>query len=547
MPATSICFDSPALLESEMLSLPQGDLIAPEWPSKRTEYSSWIALAIGLLILLVPFSATFQLRGGPMDEGTLLVYPEMVQRGAIPYRDFETFYGPANPYVLAAAYTFFDTNITVERTVGLLYRAMILIALFGLAKRWGTPIATGCMLLSGFLLLPLGVVAFAWLGALACALSFIWAMAAPGGHGRCLVGGLLAGMALVFRADMAPAVALAACVLLQPLSLSQRLRFAYGAAIGLIPFAALFLLAGPEQMFNNIFLYPVIRSGPGRRIPLFSAEPFLVRIFFAQVLAAAANIIVGVLVVRARPREQRNRALLALALLGAGVMPQAWQRLDLYHLLSVAFLVIGILPLTLFSLTLPSTGHRPHTWFAIGATLIVAVLVGAIAPLLPRLTVATFREGLQTTPARSVFVQHGLRSFPVGPPERVVNIGRMLDELERLSKPGERLFVGPADLRRTNYTDTYIYHMMPKLIPATYFLEMNPLSANRAGSRLAADVRRADWLVLNREWDLAKEPNRSSEYGSSAPNAVVQKEFDLCGEFGGYLLFRRRSQGAPAS
>jgi hypothetical protein len=228
-------------------------------------------------------------------------------------------------------------------------------------------------------------------------------------------------------------------------------------------------------------------------------------------------------------------------------MPQAWQRLDLHHLLSVAFLVIGILPLTLFSLTLPSTGHRPRTLFAIGVTLTVAVLVGAIAPLLPRLTLATFREALQTTPARSMFVQHGLRSFPVGPPERVVNICRMLDELERLSKPGERLFVGPADLRRTNYTDTYIYHMMPKLIPATYFLEMNPLSANRPGSRLAADVRRADWLVLNREWDLAKEPNRSSEYASSAPNAVVQKEFDLCGEFGGYLLFRRKIQGAPAS
>lgn len=530
-----------------MLRLPQGDLIAPERPSKRTGRSSWTAMAIGLLVLLVPFSATFQHGGGLMDEGTLLVYPEMIQRGAIPYRDFETFYGPANPYVLAAAYTVFDTNIGIERSVGLFYRAMILIAVFGLTRRWGTPIATGCMMVSGLLLLPLGVIAYAWLGALACALSFIWAMAATGGNARCLVGGLLAGLALAFRVDVGPAVALAAWVLVQPLSPPQRLRFAYGVAIGLIPFAALFFLIGPEQMFNNIFLYPVIRSGPGRRLPLFSAEPFLVRLFFVQVLAAAVNIVAAILAVRARPGERWNRALLALALLGAGVMSQAWQRLDLSHLLFVAFLVIGILPLTLFSLVSPRSGNRPHIWFALGATLLVAALVGAIAPPLPQLAVEAFREGLQTTPAGSMFVQQGRRSFPVGSPARVVSIGRMLDELERLSKPGERLFVGPADLRRTNYNDTYIYHMMPKLIPATYFLEMNPLSANRPGSRLTADVRSADWLVLNRAWDFWHEPNSSTEYASSAPNVVVQKEFDLCGEFGGYLLFRRKSQDAPPS
>jgi hypothetical protein len=530
-----------------MLSSSQADLITPE--NRRTGIGrfSWLALAIGLLILLLPFSATFQHGGGLMDEGMLLVYPEMIQRGAIPYRDFETFYGPANPYLLAAVYSVFGTTIEVERTVGLLYRGLILIALFGLTRRWGTPIATGCLLLSGFLLLPLGVIAYAWLGALACALSFIWAMAGPRSSRECFIGGLLAGLALAFRVDVAPAVALAAGVLLWPLSPAQRLRFAYGAALGLIPFAILFLLVGPEQMFNNIFLYPVIRSGPGRRLPLFSAEPFLVRLFFLQVLAAAANIIGAILAVRARPEEWRNRVLLALALFGAGVMSQAWQRLDLPHLLFVAFLVIGILPLTLFSLASLWSGDRRQVWLAPGAALLVAAMVCAIASPLPECAVAAFREALQTTPTGSVFVQQGQRSFPVGSAARVVSIGRMLDELERRSKPGERLFVGPADLRRTNYNDTYIYHLMPKLTPATYFLEMNPLSANRPGSRLAADVRSADWLVLNRAWDFWREPNSSTEYASGAPNAVVQEQFDLVGEFGSYLLFRRKSQDVRTS
>lgn len=497
------------------------------------------AIIVALLILMVPFSATFQYGGEPMDEGTLLVYPEMIQHGAVPYRDFESFYGPANPYLLAATYSILGTNIDVERTVGLLYRGLILIALFGLTRHWGTPIATGCLLVAGFLLLPLGVVAYAWFGAMACAISFIWALATPGSNWRCWAGGLLAGLALAFRPDVGPAVILAALVLLQPLPWSQRLRFAAGATLWLMPFVLLFLLSGAEQLFNNLFLYPVIRCGPGRRMPLFSAQPYQLRIFFALVLAAAVNITVWFLAVRAHPKEQRVRVLLALSLLGAGVIPQAWQRLDTWHLLFVAFLVVGILPLTVFSLTRRQSGDRFPTLIPLGATLVVAALMGAIAPLLPGIAVADFRAGLQTTPARSVSLHQAGRSFPVDSPETAVSIGRLLDRLDRLSKPGERLFVGPADLRRTNYCDTFIYHLAPKLRPATYFLEMNPLSANRPGSRLASDIASADWLVLNRAWDVANEPNRSVEYGSTEPGDIVRERFLPAGRFGSYLLFRR--------
>ena len=497
-------------------------------------------MVIGLLVLLVPYSIRFQHNGGAMDEGSLLVYPEMVQRGAVPYRDFETFYGPANPYLLAGIYTIFGTNIQVERTVGLVYRIAILVALFGLTRRGGTSIAAGCMLLTGFLLLPLGVVAFAWIGAMACGLFFVWAMAAPEKNWRCLVAGLLAGLALSFRADLGPAILLATWALLYPLTSSQRLRFALGAVIGLAPYPALLLLSGFEQMFNNLFLYPVILSGPARRLPLFSAEPFVVRMFFALILTAAANIVVWFLAVRADPKEARNRALLALALLGAGVIPQAWQRADFYHVSFVAFLVFGILPLTVFSAVSKRIGHRAQIWCASGATLLVAACMGMMAPILPEFAVLCFSQALQTKPQGSEFVHHGQRSFPVFSPERVVAVGRMLDEIERQSKPGERLFVGPGDLRRTNYCDTFIYHLLPKLRPATYFLEMNPLSANRPGSRLASDIRSADWLVLNHEWDFGEEPNRSKEYGSAEPTDVVKEQFQFAGRYGAFGLFRRK-------
>jgi hypothetical protein len=319
----------------------------------------------------------------------------------------------------------------------------------------------------------------------------------------------------------------------------QRLKFVLGAALGLSPYAALLLLSGPQQMFNNLFLYPVILCGPARRLPLFGAEPFLVQIFFGMVLAAMANIVGGSLTVRARPEERRSRALLALALLGAGALPQAWQRLDIYHLLFVAFLVMGILPLTLFSIVSRQIGKRSPIWFALGATLIAATFVSVVAPMVPRIALIWFREGLRTTPSSNEFVYRGRRSFP-GPPGKVESVRLMLDTLDRLSEPGERLFVGPGDLRRTNYCDTFIYHLMPKLQPATYFLEMNPRSANRPGSRLASDVMSADWLVLNHDWDHASEPNRSTEYGSAEAANVVKDRFRFSGRYGSYGLFQRK-------
>jgi hypothetical protein len=116
----------------------------------------------------------------------------------------------------------------------------------------------------------------------------------------------------------------------------------------------------------------------------------------------------------------------------------------------------------------------------------------------------------------------------------------MIDRLEELSSPGQRLFVGPRDLRRTNYGDTFLYHLTPQLRPATYFLEMNPFSANRPGSRLAKDIKTADWLILNRLWDTVEPFNRAAEFGSDEPNAVVRENFTQVGEYGSYALFRRK-------
>ncbi len=114
-----------------------------------------------------------------MDEGSLLLYPELIQRGKIPYRDFETFYGPANIYFLAATYSFFGANISVERGVGFLYRAVVLSLFFALVSRWNTALAAGCTVLAGWILLLSQLAAYSWFGGVACVLGSFFLLANP--------------------------------------------------------------------------------------------------------------------------------------------------------------------------------------------------------------------------------------------------------------------------------------------------------------------------------------------------------------------------------
>ena len=100
-----------------------------------------------------------------------------------------------------------------------------------------------------------------------------------------------------------------------------------------------------------------------------------------------------------------------------------------------------------------------------------------------------------------------------------------VDEVAALAEPGDRLLVGPNDLRRTWYSDVFIYWLLPELEPATYYIEMDPGLANAEGSSLAADVASADWVILTGLWDGWLEPNASMEYGSDAPNQVLRDEF----------------------
>src|SRR5205085_2051585 len=164
---------------------------------------------------------------------------------------------------------------------------------------------------------------------------------------RYFFGGLLAGVALLFRPDIAPAVILSALPFLWRVTWRSRGFYAGGLGIGLLPLAIVTVFAGPTNVWNNLFFYPVVASNPGRRLPLFSAESYVLSLLVLHLLASLTILASAVMELRRERASRNGLVLLSVALLALVLTPQATQRLDLGHLLfagvvSLPFLSAGI-------------------------------------------------------------------------------------------------------------------------------------------------------------------------------------------------------------
>jgi hypothetical protein len=506
-------------------------------PKNRRDFALGLAVLVAIVATAAPGYDSVAQR---MDDGALLLYPELILKGWLPYRDFETYYGPANAYLLAGVYALFHPGVMVERTVGMFYHLAVLGAVFCIVRPRGIVLALGSVLIAHLFLLPTGLAPFGWLGGLLCALWSLYLMAATPSLQQIFCSGLLGAAALLYRPDLTPAVVISAGLLLffQP----GRMRWSYliGFAGGLLPMLVLSYAAGFQNVFDNLFLYPVVITNPARKLPWSVLPPYLIYLLVLHLIASVTNLWAGLLALRQDKGDWSNRLFAAVALFVLGTSHQVFQRMDSGHVTLCCFLSLSLLPVSLAIIS--------GRWIARPASrsrhpLLVAVTLLAVAGLAPELVNQvrqTLGIGGRSAKDEVVFVEHHGRSFPVDSPSTVRETGALLDKITSLATPGQRLFVGPADLRRTNYNDTFLYHLLPQLTPATYFLEMNPLSANRAGSRLSADLVTADWLILDRRLDEWNEPNDSMRFGPDAPNLVVQSKFELSARLGSYDLYRRK-------
>jgi hypothetical protein len=468
-----------------------------------------------------------------MDEGAVLAYSSQVLDGAVPHRDFLTFYGPANIWLVAGAFEAFGSTITSERAVGLLYRMVIVLSLFALARRLGGPTAAG---LAGIIAVAVMAGDVIWAAAVYGALAFglvglallSYGVSAAGRTQQLLLlgGGAAAGVAALMRFDTVPALVVSALPLLALVNARGRLWYASGfvALAGLyVPHLVVVGGAKIERTVSDL-----IASGPGRRLPLPRPSEFPGSLLAYAVVVTGILVLAGAIWSLRDRRGVEGRVLLAIGLFNLGLLPWTLSRADEFHIKPTAIIPLSLLPavalLVVRSARIRSTVRTAWTAAVAVTAVVILTALGGI-------------KFERTLP--SVAVENSGRSFFLDDRARAGSVTKVVAEAEKRSKAGDSLFVGPLDLRRTNLGATYIYFLLPKLEPASYYMEMNPHTANREGSGLADDLRRADWLILTSEWDDWREPNASRDFGPSEPNEVVSQKFCPRFESGEYRLYER--------
>jgi hypothetical protein len=168
-----------------------------------------------------------------------------------------------------------------------------------------------------------------------------------------------------------------------------------------------------------------------------------------------------------------------------------------------------------------------------------------LAFVIPAFTIRTYADySLQTFGIHraSYKIEHDGRVFYYGKPDRAAAANMVIAAAAKISEPGQRLFVGPVNLRKTPYSDAYLYFMLPDLVPATYYIEMDPFDVT--SSRLPQDLASADVVILSKIWDDWSEPNDSAKVGPATTQQVLDRDF--C-HVGTYLSLYELWQKKPAS
>lgn len=558
------------------------------WRSRRPDARSVSSLAMVAAVIAIPLRGLFLATGSSMEEGFMLAFPQRVLEGDVPNVDFLHLYGPFSLHVLAGWYWVFGDTLEAQRVFGLLQHLGIIFALYTLARAWGRRTAVvAAVTVTMLVLTPIGLSALAWEGAIAFGLwSVVLGLRAMHTDGRsrtrALVGaGLLVGFALGYRPDLVLALGLVHGWLLwqgNPRADTRRLwqPAAIGLAVGSIPFVVHLAMAGIGPSVRGMFLEPVFDLRPGRelprppgwnqidgalqavaegpldapwwRFPSLAASQQLFLWFFVVIIVAVSIPLIAWRLHRSTGRSARLTVLMGASLFGLGMLPQAMQRPDSTHLAWGSCVSFALLPCLIVELV-PRMSARltRHAWLVAGTAIAATMFV--VNPFF------TYRYYLLQT---RVAVGNKPGGFEVARDHRRFFFGNQalqsasqaaIDDLDRLSSPGERLLVGPADLSRTIYSDAAFYYMFPELTPATFFIEMDPGLADQEGSRLADDVASADWLILTNFWTGWFEPNASSEFGSDTPNQVVADQFCVVGNYEDalVLLYQRCDVGDGVS
>ncbi|MGB6056824.1 MAG: hypothetical protein WBF71_01065 [Microthrixaceae bacterium] len=541
----------------------------PHVPERARDLVAIAAIAV-MIGLAVPGLLRYQ--GPPMEEGFMLAFPEQILKGNLPHKDFLHLYGPGSLWLLAGVYKVLGVSLTVERLVGLIQHAAVAYGMFALLRPFGRRVATPAAMVSVLILIgPLGLSAMAWNGALAFAICGLAlgaaAVHATGTRARNLAigAGILAGLSLLFRPDLIIAVGLGFGAVWFRLPRGRRWSLLWGLIGSLSLYIPHVLLSGIGNSFRGMFLDPVFKLRGGRSLPVppswnevdgflqragglrttgwplpMLAIPHQINLWFWMVPISIAVVVIGAWRLRRRsPGSRRTSALWPAALFCLALITQAVQRPDTAHLAwvtGVSFPLLIPAMLVLAEERLPKRSDLQRLAMSLGV--VVVVLVGVI-PFYP---VRTYLDLVGQSFGFNRFgyvIERDGRKFYFGDSDGARAAQQVTDRLGELMKPGQSLIVGPTDLSRTNYSDSFFYYLFPDLDAGTRYIEMDPGIADAPDSGLSGELRHNDWLILSDAWSGWTEPNDSAHARSTEPNEVVRAHYCMVEDAGMFKLLER--------
>ena len=348
--------------------------------------------------------------------------------------------------------------------------------------------------------------------------------------------GLFGGAVTLSRPDPVVWIVPALCAL----TWSRRSRQIWtlaGPAVPLGAFAIYALVAGIGRTFEDIVVSG-LQLPAERRLLIPPQQSKALLLFFVLVaggspLAPAA----GLRRMMTDRQDIRGRLLTAVGFVSLGLLPEMFRRDDLRHI-AVAFLSVAFVPAALIDVTRDLRPPKLGVAVTAVAPVDVAFAGGAWGTGMLLEPYARPLASILNHPAGVVTVTNRGLTF-IYPSSQSRAVEQIIATVEALTKPGQRLFVGSADLRRTPSNDNSIAVLLPELTDEMTFPDMHPGVALHHMAELAADLRVADVVVLTDAYAKWNESNESRLYGSETANQVVRALFCSGGTFDPYNVLIR--------
>lgn len=493
-----------------------------------------LVVSLTLLLLLTILVRRFSEYNffGFQDEGILLTYPDLMLRGYTPYVDFATGYTPGGYYLLAGIYGVFGETVSVERATGVVYWFLALAAIFliGMRVSRATAILSSLTALAYVSLFD-APAALPHFPAYATMLFAIFLVAMSWDEGTrapnlfAFFGGTLAGASIWFKQDIGVVASIAAVAGLAGLDLARLRHFLLGFTIPVLGLLVFVISIGTTVFIDNVFV-GAMHVAPGVVLPITPNMSVIVTFFCTCVAIGAAY-----LAYLKRVPQHEQSLTRSIAVMSTGLSLAALHRFGPHD---VSYLGVPIVSLTLVSTHIVIRAYlTPDYWRTLLATYfglgLVPVLIGHLA-----------WEDSSGVRISEVFSANRVVPWPLFTADGTAP-QPILDGINASSKAGEKLFVGPRDLRFTVQNDAVLYYLLPKLRPASRYIEMSAGRANRFDSGLAEELTKADWVILTSEFDNHVEPNASRIPGSEKPNDVIRSHFCLRSRYGSWQLLQHCS------